>query len=379
MAAINDIFATLAQKYRNYEDLRTFLVTLGIQVNTKEGDPLVIMRYNRETADLKNPITRSFRSVVWDSSANRPVFVAPMKSEPMAEMPAVFPPTLVTEEFIDGVMVNVFFDTNKQIWRLATRSRLDADNKFFDQTFDKLFMQAWQTLGMPPDFSNLNKFYGYSFVLQHPANRNVVPVVAPHLTCVEICSIAPNLFLHTMPAAPTLLPPRRFAASSAIDCDTLLTTIQQFEGLKCQGIVVRDTATGKRWKMRTIFFNLVRKMRGNHSRLEYTWLENFKNGALEVYLSYYPEERTRAEAVIRSWQKAVSETYNWYVHIFKARDCSKDKIPAQYKGMLYDLHGQYLTRLAPLKQSLTWQEHQSIMGRQDLKRMVFLATYPAAK
>ena len=375
---MNPIFSQLVATYPTYDALLAHVTTLGIQVNTKEGDPLVVMRYNREKSpDMNNPVVRAFRSVVWDSSTNKPLFAAPMKSEQLATLPAVFAPSFIVEEFIDGVMVNLFFDPYKQIWRLVTRSRLDADNKFFNHTFCDLFMQAWTAYAGTSSFDMLNKGFGYSFVLRHPANRIVVPVSAPSLNCVEVSSVDPvTLTYGTMASAHTLAPPRRFNAGSAADCLTvLLPHIQQFEGLLCQGAVVRDMSTGRRWKMRTDLYATVRKMRGNHSKMEYVWFENFKNGTLEAYLAYYPEERAGATAALAQWTKVVSETYNLYVHVFKVRDCAKSAIPAQYKGILFDLHGQYLSRLAPAKQSLTWQEHQSIMGRQDLKRMVFLATY----
>jgi hypothetical protein len=380
--AINDMFARLIAANPSYEALRTYVASLGIQVNAKDGDPLVVMRYNRETADMTNPIVRAFRSVIWDSFANRPLFVAPMKSEPQGEMPLVFTPNYITEDFVDGVMVNLFYDPYKQTWRMSTRSRLDADNKFFDHTFEALFNQAWSgyfsapQCGEPTNYDMLNKNYGYSFVLQHPSNRIVVPVLAPSLTCVEISGVDKTTNLVSIMASPaTMLPPRRFITTGLLDCQTIIANMQQFEGIKAQGLVVRDLSTGRRWKMRTDLYKQVRLLRGNHSKLEYTWFENFKNGTLETYLTFYPEERVKATAALAQWSKVVSDTYNLYVHVFKVRDCPKTQIPVQYKGILFDLHGQYLSRLAPAKQSLTWAEHQAIMGRQDLKRMVFLATY----
>ena len=378
---MNTMFSRLINEYPTYDALRTYLNSLGIVTNTKDGDSLAIFRYNREQCDLSNPITRAFRSVVWDTVKNMPVYVAPMKSTPDTELPAIFPPTFVVEEFLDGVMVNVFFDPYKQEWRITTRSRLDGYNKFYNYTFASLFKQAW-SLMFPgvPEFSQLNKGYGYSFVLQHPMNRIVVPTPAPSIRCAEICSVDPlngNVCFYATPA--TMLPPRRFMATTAAEAGhVLIPHIQQFEGIQCQGIVIRDLATGRRWKMRTPLYQSVRKMRGNHSRLEYVWFENLKTMNLENYLTYYPEERAAANATMIKWTQVVSEIYNYYVHVFKVRDMPKSAIPAQYKGMLFDLHGAYLTRLAPSKLSLTWAEHQKIMASQDLKRMVFLATFTPA-
>jgi hypothetical protein len=80
---------------------------------------------------------------------------------------------------------------------------------------------------------------------------------------------------------------------------------------------------------------------------------------------------------MKNWTRILTEVYEWYVHVYKVRDVAKDTIPAHYKGVLFDLHGEYIKRLAPAKLSLTWNEFQSVMGRQDLKRIVFLTTFKA--
>jgi hypothetical protein len=371
-----DLFATLAAQYPDYAAMKQHLVGLGIQENSKEGDPLVIFRYNRETADLKNPVVRAFRSVIWDTVSNRPVFVAPQKSEPIETLPPLFQGTHIVEDFVDGVMVNVFMDPHKKTWRLATRSRLDADNKFYQHTFAELFMAAWNGYFPGADFSTLTPAYAYSFVIQHPQNRIVVPVGVPSLTCVEISHIeAATGRLFNMATPMTMMPPRRFNVNSGPELGLLMAQREQFEGFTAQGCVIREMATGRRWKVRTQAYMKVRQLRGNHSRLEYTWFENLQKGTLEAYLTVYPEERAAATATTVRWNAVVSEIYNWYVKVYKVRDTAKSAIPAQYRGVLFDLHGQYLSRLAPAKQSLTWAECQAIMSRQDLKRQVFLTTF----
>jgi len=177
------------------------------------------------------------------------------------------------------------------------------------------------------------------------------------------------------PAPAEMFPPRRFTVATPVDALTCLASLDQFEGIRCQGIVVREIATGRRWKMRTPSYLVVRALRGNHSRAEYTWFDNLKKGTMEQYLTVYPEDRANSAALIAEWSRVVSEIYNWYVHVFKVRDATKDQIPPHYKGILFDIHGHYLKKLAPQKQSLTWAEHQTLMAQQDLKRMVFLATF----
>jgi hypothetical protein len=375
----NDIFAKIVNAYPTFSQLTEYLSSIGIQANTKDGDPLVIFRYNREKADLTSPVVRAFRSVIWDSRVNRPIFVAPMKSAPMAtlyDLPSDFT-NIAVEDFLDGVMVNVFMDTVTNTWRMATRSRLDADNKFYEHTFASLFNSTWLKY-FPNGFACLNPQFGYSFVLQHPDNRIVVPIGAPTIYCVEVSYINPaTSYLSVNPGVPILNPPRRYNVTSYQQLTELVSHLEQFEGIRSQGVVMKDFSSGKRWKIRTQAYNQVRALRGNHSRMEYVWFDNMKKGTLQTYLSIYPEESLKAAAALKNWTDIVSDIYQWYVHVFKVRDCPKDKMPAHYKGVLFDLHSEYVKRLAPAKRSLTWQEHQVIMGKQDLKRIVFLSTFKA--
>jgi hypothetical protein len=380
---MNDMFAQLIAAYPTFDTLKPYLESIGVKANTKEGDPLVIFRYEREAAAaasggvaMANPVVRAFRSVVWDSVKNLPVFVSPMKSQPIETFPTDFS-NVVVEEFADGVMVNAFFDQYKNAWRIATRSRLDADNKFYKHTFAELFTATWQHM-FPgtPLFSGLNPAWGYSFVLQHPLNRIVVPVAQPNLILVEVTAIAPNaqfVVLPTMPNVP--MQPRRFAVTNPADCQLLLSNMEQFEGIRSQGIVVRNAVSGQRWKMRTNTYVACRKLRGNHSQQEYVWFDNVKNGTLDQYLMIYPEERAGAAVLAGAWTKVVSDIYNIYVKVFKTHEMQKEAIPGHLKGMLFDLHRHYVGTLVKEKRSLDWKEHQAMMAKQDLKRMVFLATF----
>jgi hypothetical protein len=372
---VNSIFSQLIAAYPTYEGVKTYLESIGVKVNTKEGDPLVIFRYQRDVCDLKNPVVQAFRSVVWDSLKNLPVFVSPPKSQSNDTFPTDFN-TIVVEDFVDGVMVNVFMDQYKGTWRIATRSRLDADNKFYKHTFSELFTSTWQHMFPGAAlFTGMNPQWGYSFVLQHPLNRIVVPVAQPSLTLVEVTAVMPSGDYFINPVPSTLLPPRRFAVSNPQECQLLLANMEQFEGIRSQGLVVRNLWTGQRWKARTNAYTVCRSLRGNHSQLEYVWFDNLKKGTLENYLTVYPEERPAASLAVGNWTKVVSDIYNWYVHVFKVRDTAKDTIPAHFKGILFDLHGQYVSRLSKEKKSLDWKEHQAIMASQDLKRIVFLATF----
>ena len=84
----------------------------------------------------------------------------------------------------------MFYDTFSQEWVVCTKSNYGANCKFnldVDLTFNQMFAEAFAEDNLSYDYFNKN--YSYSFVLQHPMNRIVVPVENPtlYLTTVYKC------------------------------------------------------------------------------------------------------------------------------------------------------------------------------------------------
>ena len=70
-------------------------------------------------------------------------------------------------------------------WEIATRSNIGANCRFNNhKTFREMFFEAAEAKGFT--FDLLEKDYSYSFVLQHPENRIVVPFDKADLVLVEI-------------------------------------------------------------------------------------------------------------------------------------------------------------------------------------------------
>ena len=110
------------------------------------------------------------------------------------------------EDFIDGTMINVFYDNIKETWEIATRSTVGANIVFFNDvknykyfdnnnyfkdyynlTFRSMFFEACNSCNL--DLNCLDKKYVYSFVLQHPFNRIVTPILTPVIYLVKVYEI----------------------------------------------------------------------------------------------------------------------------------------------------------------------------------------------
>ena len=91
-------------------------------------------------------------------------------------------------DFAEGTMVNVFWDKTADEWNIHTKSCIGARCSWnSDKTFRFLFLDAMNDEGM--EFEDLNKDYCYSFVLQHPENKIVVPITKKKLILTNVYEI----------------------------------------------------------------------------------------------------------------------------------------------------------------------------------------------
>ena len=114
--------------------------------------------------------------------------------------------TVVAEEYIEGTMVNLFFDDKKvpqegaeftsdnDKWELTTKSIIGADKPFHsngsETSFRRMFLEAMVESGL--EFNHLDRSLCYSFVVQHPMNRIVKIIMKPKLYLIAAYKIENN-------------------------------------------------------------------------------------------------------------------------------------------------------------------------------------------
>ena len=148
-----------------------------------------IVKYNKDLLASDLVTTYGLLRSVIVNPENRVVSFAPPKSISAETFMNMYPqktPNIVAEDFVEGTMINVFFD---EYWRISTRSTIDANMSFYKtyngstesttMSFNEMFNEA--CLANNFYLEALNQEFCYSFVLQHPNNRIVVPVKHPQL------------------------------------------------------------------------------------------------------------------------------------------------------------------------------------------------------
>lgn len=382
------VFADLIHTFVTWDKLKAHLMSeeggqLRVEDYATAESPYALIRYVKGKSDLSKPHVRAFRSVIWDVREHHPVSITPFKSVDGESLPSTstadaVPSTLRVEDFKDGVMIGMFWDSYTRRWRIHTRSCLDAVCRYYSQTktFSAMFWEAFAILTASTGFTleHLDKTRSYTWVLQHPENRIVCPTVMPNISCVETMRCVDFVFEAPMDARIAV---RSYALPTWSALREKLAADEHRFHHNIQGYVVKDLATGQRWKVRTPSYNAARKLRGNSARRDFVWLSAWKAGAaaMHEYFRIYPEENREANTLIQRWKTITNDVFHIYVDAFKARTLERTHIPPKYRPLVYGLHNKYLNELKPAGKSLDWKATLEFMNTRDVPQMLFVVNW----
>jgi hypothetical protein len=313
----------------------------------------IITRYSKKT-----PENMHYRSVIQDGSSRDIVCVAPSKSVEFHD--DMYNNNIVAEEFIDGTMINLFWDTHD--WQIATRSCVGGKNRFYNDvpTFRHMFLESLAdefNLDELPRLSDNNLPLVYSFVLQHMANRIVTPIVHNKVYLVELFEINNKehhaeinlIHLRENEFAKHLIEQFGFPRPILYKLNCSRTDIRLLKEKYAskqtpyivQGIVFKNMELGLRAKYRNPNYEVVRKLRGNQSSPLYRFLELNKSGNLSEYLNYYSEEGNTILYYQLLWNNYVKQLHDYYVDCYILHHNVVKSYPYNFKVHMYKLHEDY--------------------------------------
>lgn len=402
--------------YPSWDSMKEFLTSEAggkLSIYEVPETSLAVIRYVKGQSQMSLSHVGAFRSVIWNTVTNRPVSVTAFKSESGENVPAedaTVGSEVLVEEFVDGVMIGQFYDVTTESWRIHTRSTLDAKCCYFSKrSFADLFQEALATtydLGIPLT-DRLEKDVSYTWILQHPENRVVCPVVRPRIVLVAAHRISENGTLECVELPADFVIPRCYYRKTAdalvgrmdmtpmlemlgttgcttsgdvpVDLPNVFKLLTGMQGTVVhQGVVIRlSSEPFRRWKMRSKTYNGIRKLRGNTARRDFLWMDLWSSGQgqLEEYLTHYAEERDAVEAILARWKALTQTVFQTYIDAFKARTLDRKLIPAKLRPLVYGLHNHYLTALKPAKKSLDWRETVRWINNRDTAQKIFVLNW----
>jgi len=355
-----------------------------------------IIRYNKEY--LMDDLIKSsglFRSVIFNN--NRLVSFSPPKSLRPDTFVATYKDQVKqcrAEQYIEGTMINVFYD--QDAWEISTRSTVGAKIVFFRNdgnttTFRDMFMDACNHVNL--DFNYLDKTVCYSFILQHPENRIVSPIVEKAIylakaykiqgyTITEVNAREQLQFVidRTRTNDGTKLP--NITLPTHYEFSTFDELVEKYASMNTPyedvGVMVY-APNGERTKFRNPNYEEIRMLRGNQPKLQYHYLSLRKIGKIAQYLEFYPEHNKDFLEFREQLHRFTINLHKNYVSCYVLKKMPLKDYPSQYRSIMYNLHEYYLNELRESRQYISKQVVIKFINDLHPAKQMFLLNYNMRK
>ena len=317
-----------------------------------------ILKYNRATLtyDMINTIGL-WRSVIY---SNKKINVfSPPKSLNINIFVNQYPACeCMAEEFIEGTMINLFYDEDIDKWEIASKSSVGGNVTFYqDQpTFAELFHDICKELEI--DINKFSKEYSYSFIIQHEKNRFVIPISEKRLYLIAMYKID-NENLKVIEYL-GLTRRNKVSPIGTLDQDILkklsfamshsFSSYQELgayyasmnTNIYTMGIVIHHK-DGMRSKMRNPNYEYLKNLRGNNTKLQYQYLCLRKLNNVKEYLRFFPDNGGQFITFKNQVHLFTDTLYQNYISCYMRKDKPLKEFSSQFRTHMYNLHQIYLS------------------------------------
>lgn len=332
---------------------------LSVKNISHKGKHYKLIKYNKDILCRDNESSYGLcRSIILNED-NTIVCYSPPKSinrDVFVNKYPVLDSNFIVEELVEGTMINLF--CNKGSWEISTKSVVGANTRFFKTSdkinFRKMFFDTFFQSGLTYEMFDTN--YCYSFVLQHPHNRIVVPFTEPTLKLIAIYHIETNeegnilvnfvdkynYWLNHLNSSLVQVNNTYELQSYAKLDDKYASRNTSYDIL---GYVVYNKTTGERMKMRNPMYEDVKALRGNQTKLQFQYLYLRSQGKVKDYLKYYPESKRDFSKYKNDVHRFTSTLYDNYHNCYVKKDKPLKEYGIQYRTHMYHIHQFFLTNL----------------------------------
>uniref|UniRef100_A0A6C0LJV7 T4 RNA ligase 1-like N-terminal domain-containing protein n=1 Tax=viral metagenome TaxID=1070528 RepID=A0A6C0LJV7_9ZZZZ len=354
----------------NYNDV---LKLNKVFCKSSEDAKYSIISYNKKflSFDLVGQ-SGLFRSVIMNAN-NNIVSYSPSKSFDLSTFTKMYPDnsdqSLVAEEFIEGTMINVFWNPLLGLsggWEIATRNNVGANCSFFkhnsskSKSFREMFLEAAKENHLIID--KLNTECCFSFVLQHPDNRIVIPVKNPQLYLVACYSIDHSdsdngdIFIYNVPLnnlknydwdSTTIQFPKVYTFTNYNELTKMFDNNNSPYDI--MGLVIKNLKSDSRTIIRNPVYEEVKMLRGNQPKLQFQYLELRKQRKVKEYLLHFGEHKEPFNQFKTQLHQFTKALYNNYksCYIYKAKPLKE--FSPQFRTHMFNVHKIYVSKLMEQK------------------------------
>lgn len=365
-----------------------------------------VIRYDKDILSFDLiPSYGLCRSVIVNS-ANNVVCFSPPKSMPADEFIKKYydkavdsfhklDGDIIAEEFVEGTMINVFFDPTIGLtggWEISTRNTVGATSSFYksphSKTFRQMFMEAASENNL--DINKLDSHLCYSFVLQHPENRIVVPFPKPQLYLVSVYEIENkpnevNIYFYNHSEFIDFF--NQLGSTVKFPIQTSFKTYKELVDkygsmntlYDVVGIMIKNLHTGERTKIRNPVYEQVRNLRGNQPKLQYQYLCLRKEGKIKDFLKYYPENKKDFSTFRDQVHLFTNTLFTNYVACYIKKQKPLIKFSEQYRTHMFNIHQHYMNELREKKMFVTNTVVQKYVNELHPSLLMYCLNYQMRK
>ena len=323
----------------------------------------------------------------WDFISAYPCFGSDETSERDADRT-----TVAYQEFVEGTMINVFWDPSVSEFITSTKNTVGADSSFFVKTPRKTFREMFEetVTYINLEVNSLNKDYCYSFVMQHPDNRLVTHYESPALHLIAVYEIT-----HYDDASLPITV-RTIDFNIAKSCNALRESnvqyLRKYDSISThqeavdkfasvttpyniQGVVLVNLETGERTKARNPNFEQVKRLRGNQPKGQFQYLSLVSQGKVREFLSFYPEFSEDFLLYKEQLHKFTGQLLSHYSDCYVKKTAPLMSYPKQYRTHMFYLNAVYKNELKPAGKFVSKQETIKYVNSLPTDQLMYAINY----
>jgi hypothetical protein len=210
--------------------------------------------------------------------------------------------------------------------------------------------------------------YCYSFVLQHPENRIVVPFKVSKIVLTNIYKCE-GLTVKEIDFKDVSIKWIKDEERHKINYPknirdvvglTTINTIEEVTNIVSSGVdyivvgaVIYNRSKGVRYKVRNPNYETVRHLKGNNPKIQYHYYTLRKLGQVGQYLKFYPEDK-------ETFSKLRTQVHNWsyvlwknYMSCYVNKEQRLKSYPYEFRTHMFNLHALYINKLRANNESVT--------------------------
>jgi hypothetical protein len=225
----------------------------------------------------------------------------------------------------------------------------------------------------------------YSFVLQHPKNRIVLPIHEAKIYIIGVYSVNQDTldvtqlstagFVEKYGCGGVVLKPNQLFADEYSVNGFTNEYASMNSPYNMMGVMFCNMLTGERMKVRNPSYEMVKNLKGAEQKLQLQYLSLRHGGRVGEYLKAYPEYKSDFAVFRNQLHGFTRSLHQNYLDCFVFKKRKFEEFPQQYKKHMFGLHKKYLEELREIKGSVTFSYVVEFVNTQNPMALSYSLNY----